>query len=94
MNELDKIAHEVYGAPFKDLSAFGQNEIRRQAGSLNPLNQAIGMHDVDIAQALANAQRKIATLELELRDVWEENEELKLQLIEGEDDDANIANRS
>lgn len=86
MRELDELARQHYGCSFNALSAFGQNEIRRKAGEIIPLSSGPTMHDVDLARALVKAQERIAQLELENKDLFNDNEDLQLELMEKEDE--------
>lgn len=86
MNELDKMAKMLYGpnATFESISEFGKRTIRQSVeGAKQPT-----MKDVDLAQALAESQRREAALLKENKDLWEDNEELQLRLMEIEDEDS------
>lgn len=87
---LNDIALEKYGCSFHHLSAFGQREILQE---WNGQDEEITMHHVDLARALQEAQEKVAKLERENRDLWEENEDLKEQLYDIEEADENSLSR-
>jgi len=83
MLSRDDRAQAKFGCNFADLSEWGKAELRREE---NLMNEPLTFDHVDMARALQEAQAKVAKLERENRDLWEENEELQLRLM-GYDED-------
>jgi hypothetical protein len=82
-DELDNKARQMFGVPsYEVLSEFGKRDVRRALTS----HESMNMSHIDAARALQAAQQKIATLERELKDAWDENEDLKLELLELNED--------
>lgn len=81
--DLDDESLALYGQRYKALSPFGQSLVRSRL-SARPKTE-ITMEHVDLAQALQVAHAKIAKLEQENRDLWQDNEDLQLRLLDTED---------
>lgn len=77
--DLDEVAQDKYGAAFKDLSAFAKADCLNQAFILH---KGIGAAEVDLVRGMAIANEKVSKLERENRDLWHENEELKIENLE------------
>lgn len=86
---MDQIALEQFGIKYDQLSAFSQLEVRRAFANSQG---GVTMDTVDVVRALKVAQFRLAELEKNNKDLWEENEDLQLQLLEAEDATGN--NRS
>ena len=91
MDKYDEIAQRLYGLSFKELSPFGQEMVRVASHGVLP---EISMAAYDQTQALEAALKKISVLEQNNRELWEENEELQLRLLEQEEHYANRTRNS
>src|SRR4051794_22704275 len=81
MDQLNEIARKMFNLDFNQLSPFGQHEVRLQ----HQANKGIQEYEKDkIIQAQA---AKIAELEKNNKDLWDENEDLQLELQRIEDDE-------
>jgi hypothetical protein len=84
MTLFDREAQNLYQMPFVDLSPFGQALVRQRVGArVKPEPAATGL---DLMNALRVAHAKIAELEQTNRDLWEDNQELQLRLMEEDDE--------
>jgi hypothetical protein len=85
---LEKYAREMWRVSFSQLSPFGQKTVRNRiavANYFSDQSQSEAMRGPDLAHALQAAQARVAQLEQENKDLWEDNEELRIQLTEKEE---------
>jgi len=85
-NRLDEISRSMFNTDFSRLSEFAKDTVRRAAGQQIQLGTNLNT-EVSITRKLAELEQQNITLRRENEDLWEENEELKLQLYEREDAD-------
>jgi hypothetical protein len=81
MNErFEEEAQQLYQQSFASLSPFGQALVRQRVGArvAPPETVSVG----DLIQALDMAHAKIARLEQDNKDLWDDNEDLRTQLSE------------
>lgn len=81
MIDWDALAHERHGLPFDKLSAFAQAELRTTYYT-SITRPEIGPQEIDLVRAVAASNEKVAKLQRENRDLWHENEELKIENLE------------
>lgn len=83
--DYEDLADRMFNTSFDSLSEFGKREVRLVAHRNEPT-----MADVDVIRALAAAQARISELEKEKLELWRDNEELQMRLMETEDEDSNL----
>jgi DNA repair exonuclease SbcCD nuclease subunit len=88
MSDLNRIAQELYGEDYSKLSPFGQYSVRLSL----PRDGSIADYEKD--QIIAQQAAKISRLEKENRELWEENEDLQVELLNKEEDDELRTTRS
>jgi|SRR6476646_3994168 len=91
-NTLDSLTRKIYGhgVKFESLSPFGQNTIeslareRHLISDPDPELRHSKMEAATLRHENAELQQKLTSALNENQDLWEDNEELRLQLYEAE----------
>jgi hypothetical protein len=78
----DELAQQYYGRRYSALSPFGQERVRTALNNEQSSGNELTMNDIDLVRALDVAQKRLAAMEQANSDLWEENEGLRLQLME------------
>lgn len=81
MSDLDKIANELYGQNYASLSSFGQEAVRLEL----PRTGSIADYEKD--KLIVDLTDKIAQLTKENKELWEDNEDLQLELQNRDEED-------